>query len=407
MHKIKRNVENSISYLMNKFPVVALLGARQVGKSILLKKIMVNKGNIFDLEREADFNRVNMDPELIFRENSTPLAFDEAQLCPKLFNAIRVEVDKNRKNGMILISGSSSLHLLKNITETLAGRCAVVEIHPFCWNEEFEVPQSEFFGALENPEKLKKLKPTLDHKKILECCLYGGYPDPFLNRGDKIYYDKWMEDYYRFYVEKDIRTLFPNLNFDAFRRFIKMLSFSTGEILNFSNFAKSLDISQPTVKNYLEILEGTFLWRKLPSYEKNLKKRIIKMPKGHLRDSGLINYLLNIHDVDSLKSHPQFGNIWETSIIEQILRGLSNNLIKHNFSYYRTSNHVEVDLVLEGRFKTIPVEIKSGFSVNPKDLKPLDNFIRENNCDFGILVNNGDEVVKLTEKIYQVPAIFL
>ena len=131
------------------------------------------------------------------------------------------------------------------------------------------------------------------------------------------------------------------------------------------------------------------------------------MPKGHLRDTGLINYFLRIRSVDDLKSHPQFGRIWETFVIEQLIRCFNNQLENIDFSYYRTQNQAEVDLILEGNFGIVPIEIKSGSFTEKKQLKSLITFVEENNCPFGLVINNGDEVFKISEKIYQLPATYL
>ncbi|MCU7836930.1 MAG: DUF4143 domain-containing protein [gamma proteobacterium symbiont of Taylorina sp.] len=233
------------------------------------------------------------------------------------------------------------------------------------------------------------------------------YPELYLTRESQLFVEQWRESYIQTYIERDIRVLFPNLNFNTFKRFVKMSCFASGEIINYANFSRSLDISQPTIKNYFDILAGTFIWRNLPSYEKNLKKRVIKMPKGYFKDTGLVNHFLKINTIDDLKSHPQYGHIWEAFIIEQIIRRFKENLVRCDFFHYRTSNHSEIDLILEGNFGIIPIEIKTSSSTPKKQLRTMENFINENNCAYGIVVNSGNEIFKLSEKIIQIPAIYL
>lgn len=407
MSYLKRDLSRTIQYLLANFPVVAVLGARQVGKSTLLRNTLPEAA-YFDLEREADFQRVSDDPALLLQEVTLPVIFDEAQLSPALFRALRVAVDERRElSGQFLLSGSSSPHLLKQISETLAGRIAIVELDPLSWHEVLERPANDLLLALESPEKLPELQATKNKQELLDLCLEGGYPEPVLKSGDKRFYRLWMENYLKTYVERDVRALFPQLNLEAYKRFIQMLAFSSGEIINAANFARSLDVSQPTIKSYLEIVEGTFLWRRLSSYQKNVNKRIVKMPKGHIRDTGLINYFLRIQNVNDMKSHPQFGSIWETFIIEQVLRHFKNNAERVEYFYYRTHNQAEIDLILETDFGLIPIEIKAG-SVTPKrQITTLENFVKEHNCRYGLVINNGDEVYRLSESIYQLPAIFL
>lgn len=402
-----RDLSKTVQYLLSHFPVVAVLGARQVGKSTLLHHTLPDAA-FFDLERDADYQRVNDDPALLLQEIKRPAIFDEAQLSPALFRALRVAVDENREqSGQFLLSGSSSPHLLKQISETLAGRIAIVELDPLSWHEVLERPANDVLAALESPAKLMTLKPSTTKQELLSLCLKGGYPEPVLKGDDKRFSRLWMENYLKTYVERDIRALFPQLNLDAYKRFIQMLAFSSGDMINAANFARSLDVSQPTVKHYLDIVEGTFLWRRLPSYQKNVSKRIIKMPKGHIRDTGLINYFLRIQNENDMKAHPQFGNIWEIFVIEQVLRHFQNNAERVAYFYYRTQNQAEVDLILETDFGLIPIEIKAGSVTPKKQTIALETFIKEHNCPYGLVINNGDEVYKLSESIYQLPASFL
>jgi predicted AAA+ superfamily ATPase len=406
MSGLRRNITESINYLLNNFPCVVILGARQVGKSTLLKQILPN-ASFFDLERDADFQRINNDPELLLQETNRPTIFDEAQISASLFKALRVEIDKNRDQaGQFLLSGSSSPQLLKHISETLAGRVAIVELDPFQWQEGLKKNYPDLITALSETD-FKSLQPNFNKRELLELCLYGGYPEPFLKRHDSKFFRLWMENYIKTYIERDIRALFPNLQLDVYKRFVQMLAYASGEIINNSNFARSLDVSQPTIKNYLDIIEGTFLWRKIPSYQKNLTKRIIKMPKGYLRDTGLINYFLRIQTVNDLKSHPQFGRIWEIFISEQLIRHFKNNIENIEYFYYRTHNQTEIDLIIETQIGLIPIEIKSGLSSSKRQIQTLQRFIDEQHCPFGLLINNGDEIFKLSKNIYQLPAIYL
>lgn len=405
---LEREAEQAINKLMESFPCIALLGARQVGKSTLLKKI-ATKAKFFDLEKRENLERIQNDPDFFFKTyNSEQIVIDEAQLCPELFPALRVAIDENRdRYGKFIISGSSSPKLIKNISESLAGRVAIFEVPTFTWNEALEKPRSKFYQYLFEPESFKTLAKNYENNNLYELALYGLYPEPYLKKENLVAYDNWIESYLDTYIERDIRSLFPELKLDAYRRFIKMLAFSSGELINASNFARSLDLSQPSIKRYMEIVEGTFLWRKLLCYTKNSSKRLVKTPKGHLRDTIINNYLLNINSEDDLLSHPQFGRIWESFVIEQIIKNLDLELLKHQEYFYRTHHQAEIDLILEGRFGLIPIEIKSGTFCRKEQLRSLTNFIEEQNCKFGILINNGEEVLKLSEKIYQVPANYI
>ena len=407
MAAIIRAINHKIKALLKSFPCVVLIGARQVGKTTLLKQVLP-AANYYDLEKESDRTLVSADLEYFLKSTPKPLIIDEAQLEPKLFNALRVSIDENRSSkGSFLLSGSSSPHLLKNISESLAGRVAIVEIPNLDWEEAFNLKEADFVKNIFKLEKLEKLKSELSSENLLELCLKGTYPEPFLERKNKFVYQTWYENYIKTYLERDIRALFPTLKLDAYRRFISMLAFSSGEILNNAKLASALDVSEPTIKNYLEIAEGTFLWRRLNPYFSNKKKSLIKSAKSYLRDTGLINYFLKIETKDQLLSHPNFGYIWEGFVLEQILKTMPRHYTNFDAYYYRTKNYLEVDLILEAAEGIVPIEIKSGSVIDIKRLNHLKSFIEEYNCKYGILINNADRLTMVSEKIIQIPARFL
>ena len=149
------------------------------------------------------------------------------------------------------------------------------------------------------------------------------------------------------------------------------------------------------------------MWRTLHSYETSHSKSVVKMSRGHIRDTGLICYLLNINSIDDLKSHPKYGHIWESFVIEQILKGLQDHLVTHRFHYYRTRSKAEIDLVLDSRFGTIPIEIKASYSTPKNQLRTLEDFVARNECPYGVLINNGDDIYMLSKNIVQIPANYL
>ena len=408
MKDILREHTKTVNHLLSLFPCVAVLGARQIGKTTLLKQVFPTN-HIYDLEKSSDFELISDDPLFFLHNHSQPIIIDEAQLCSELFKALRVKIDDNRnKPGQFLISGSSSPELIKNISESLAGRIAAIELGGLLWSEALQKKISLIYQLIEKKEchKFFDLKKNYTIDELYGLCLYGGYPEPYLKRNKNKFSEIWVENYLQTYINRDIRRLFPGLNTINYSRFIKMTSFSSGESINISNFSRSLDVSQPTARQYFEIAHGTFIWRILPSFHKSGKKRLIKMPKGYIRDSGLTASFQNIKDVEMLKSYPRFGLIWEVFVIEQIIKSLGALLIKANPYYYRTADHSEVDLVLEGKFGLLPIEIKTGFYQGKKQIQGLINFINDYNCPYGILINNADKIDRISEKIYQIPATY-
>ena len=406
MPHVNRSVFATLGRLLDQFPCVALIGARQVGKSTLIRKLLPTAA-FFDLEDSVHFDMISQNPKLFLEDHDGPLIIDEAQLCPSLFNALRVQIDRNRsQNGQYLISGSSSPELLQNISESLAGRVATLELGTFQINEFMDQPTSPIYRHLydQNMTKLLNVPLQTNRSNLYEKCLSGGYPDVVLNRATQHYTTTWFKNYIQTYVNRDIRRLFPTLKLEEFKRFTEMLAASSGQLINYSNFSRSLSISQPTARSYFDISEGTFIWRSLPAYESNLHRRTMKMPKGFLRDTGLITYLLHIYSVDQLLSHPNFGFIWESMISEQILNALSSLSIDFKAFHYRSRSQAEIDLILTGEFGCIPIEIKSGASLKSHQLFAIKSFIKAEKAPFGIVIYLGEKAYRIEENLIAIPA---
>lgn len=240
------------------------------------------------------------------------------------------------------------------------------------------------------------------NSEIMHFFMYGGYPEPVLQ--DHTFFKFWMEDYKNTYINRDIARLYHKINRIAFRKFIDMLSQLSGTILNKSDVARSIEVSEGTVREYLSILAGTYIWRNLPSYEANVIKSVIKMPKGFIADIGLENYLLRISDQENLMLHPQLGRLFESFVIEEIIKGLQATPITNwQYYYYRTRDGAEIDLILRGEFGVIPIEVKYGSTVQIRKLQTLEKFVTEHNCPFGILINNSEQVEWIRPSIVQIP----
>lgn len=402
----QRNILPYLLELLEQFPIIAILGARQTGKTTLAKQAGTN-WLYMDLERESHYERLLADPEFFFQQNPERVIFDEAQLLPKLFTTLRSIIDENRtQKGRFIITGSSSPALLKNISESLAGRIAILELNTLKANEYFHQPLSEFYQIFHsklNKKNVTILKPQLSSKQIQQFWFKGGYPEPIAH--DDEFYREWMSDYQATYINRDLANLFPKLDKVAYRRFISMLAKLSSKIINKSDIARSVAVSQPTISDYLDIAAGTFIWRKLPSFDLNINKTIVKMPRGHIRDSGFLHYLLHIADLPSLQDDPIAGFSFEAFVIEELLKGLQDARLRNVDSYYfRTRDGAEIDLILQSQFGILPIEIKYGVHTPRKQLISLTNFIKDNKLKFGIVINQANEMLWLTEHILQVPA---
>lgn len=389
---MRRAYESLLSEYLESFPCVALIGPRQCGKTTLLRSLG-DDWRLFDLERQSDFQLAARDPDLFLRLNPRKVALDEAQLLPSLFPALRVAVDEARgEAGRFVITGSSSPALLKAISESLAGRIGVIEMAPLSFAEtrgDFGFPfATAITERTTTPcDIVASLTSRGDVVDAHHYWFQGGYPEPWLKSSAR-FRKIWMEQYFQSYLFRDVSRLFPNLSMERFRLFVQALGSFSGTIMNYAQIAETLGISQPTARDYVEIAHGTFLWRRLPAFDKNAMRRVARHPKGYLRDCGIFHHLLQIPDLDSLLAHPAMGRSWEGMVIEEILRAMSCKGYPCEAYHYRTAGGHEIDLLLEGDFGLIPIEIKHAQTVGHQSLQGLRIFVEERKCRFGVVVNN-------------------
>jgi predicted AAA+ superfamily ATPase len=409
----KRFIARKINRLLEMFPVVTLIGPRQCGKSTLVQQLHPD-WKYYDLENPNDYQLITDDPVSFFSIHRGQVIIDEAQQYPDLFKVLRGVIDSDRSTkGRFLLTGSSSPNIVKGITESLAGRNATVEMAPFKQGEYYEQPLSAVYEMLldvsTQPDDILQLNTSLRLEESMNVWFKGGFPEPLIE-SEKIegFYKHWMENYITDYVGRDIRGLFPRLNIHHFRRFLSLLAQYSGHQLNMSSIARSLGVSVPTVKDYLDIIHQTFLWRNLEPYDRNPLKKVQKSNKGFFRDQGLLHYFLKINDLDQLLVHPVAGFSFESFVTEEIIRGLQATMATQlSFSYYRTIDKSEVDFVVESSSAVVPFEVKLNSVINRKSLRGLEIFIKDLGCAYGVVINRGKRVELLTDKIVQIPVQYI
>ncbi len=408
----KRILQDKIVKLLTMFPVVAIVGPRQCGKSTFVKNLRPD-WKYYDLESPDDYQLISSDPVAFFALNDSHVIIDEAQQYPAIFKTLRGVVDADRKKkGRFIITGSSSPTIVKGITESLAGRIATVEMGPFKQCEYYEEGLPDFYSKFAGAggiNDLLQLQPRLGLEQSMRLWVKGGFPEPLIeSERSEDFYRQWMENYIADYVGRDIRNLFPRLNMHHFRRFLTLLAQFSGHQLNMSIMSRALEISVPTIKDYLDIIHQTFLWRNLNAYDKNPVKKVQKSKKGFFRDQGMLHYLLKITDLDRLLIHPVAGFSFESFVIEEIIRGFQATMATQmEFTYYRTVDKSEIDLIVEGNFGVVPVEIKLDSVVRPQSLRALRNFIADLEVNYGVLINRGKRIERLTERIIQIPVNYI
>jgi uncharacterized protein len=373
---IPRKLVDTLEAKIKQMPVVAILGPRQCGKSTLAEIFLENKKNIIklDLERPADLRKLD-DPETFFNLNQKALiCIDEIQRKPDLFPVIRYISDKNRRPGQFLILGSASKSLIRQSSETLAGRISYLELTPFLWSE------------IHNETEISSY-----HSR-------GGYPRSTLFESDRESFE-WRLDFIKDFIERDIRFFIPRISPEILSRLLQMICHSHGQLLNINTFASSLGIDNKTVRKYLDLLEGAFIIRLLKPFHGNLKKRLIKSPKIYIRDTGLLHAVLRIFDWNTLAGHPVYGNSWESLCMENIIGHIKREI---SCSFYRTSNGAEIDLLLDNGKSKMAVEFKASSSPKPEQgfwlslktleinrawvIAPLDSYYKQKDVSFSPLL---------------------
>ncbi|MBN1552611.1 ATP-binding protein [bacterium] len=407
-----RFLARKIDRLLELFPAVAIIGVRQCGKSTLVREIRPD-WNYYDLERSDHYQLITTDPLGFFSRNTNRTIIDEAQQYPELFRVLRGVIDQDRKTaGRFILTGSSSPEIVRGLSETLAGRIATVELWPFKAAEYFDLPLSPVYDRIireSEAEHLLDLESRMTVNQVYDQWFLGGYPEPRIRDRDQSgFYPLWMDAYFSDYIRRDIQRLFPGIHTHGYRLFIQSLVQRSGTMINCSEIARALGVSSVTVREYLEIIHGTFVWRNLRSFEKNPFKKVQKMPRGFFRDSGLLHHHLKVRTLDDLLVHPAAGYSFESFVTEEIIRGFQCLMETGiDFHFYRTKDKSEIDLIVDMPSGAIPIEIKQGFTIDHRSLTALKIFIRDTDARFGILVNNSDRIELLDDRILKLPARFL
>ena len=348
---VERIITQRVKRKLQSTPAVAILGPRQSGKSTLAKVLIATiKDSIYlDIERPSDMNKLR-DPEAFLSLHKEKLiCIDEIQRMPELFPILRSLIDENIRNGQFLLLGSASPDLIRQSSESLAGRISYMELTQFLY--------PEVVGG----EMLEDLRTLW---------LRGGFPRSYLADSNMESFE-WRLDFIKTFLERDI----PNLGFRipsrSLERFWQMSAHVHGQLVNSSKLGESLGVTHHTVKSYIDIMEQTFIFRVLSPYAINLKKRLVKSPKIFIRDAGLLHALLGIETQNDLMGHPVYGASWEGFVIENVL----SLLMKWRAAFYRTASGSEIDLILEKGNRRIAVECKA--SSSPSPAKGFWNAIRD------------------------------
>ncbi len=379
---IQRSIEKSIIQSMSSAPVVAILGPRQCGKSTLVKNMFPESANTvyLDLERPSDLSKLEDAEWYLSMQKGKLICIDEIQRKPELFPLIRFLADQWSVNGVFLVLGSASRDMLKQSSESLAGRIHYKKLTPFLLEE------------IEN-------KYTL-----YDYFAKGGFPRSILAEDEKLSF-QWRQDFISTFLERDLLQ-WKGFTPATMRRLWQMLAHNNGKTADYSTFAKSLNVSSVTVKNYIDLLESTFMVEVVAPYISNMGKRLVKAPKVYISDSGITAALLGLYNFDALSAHPSFGTIWE-QIVMSNLKGV---FPEAEFYFYRTANGAEIDFVMKIYDSVFAIECKSGLSPTLskgnynaiEDISPTHTFVVLP-IEKGWPMKQGIDAVSLTEVKEKLP----
>ena len=369
MEYIKRSVEELVEKCDKNFKCILVTGARQTGKSTMLKKLFRDKKYVsFDdpfIEAQA-----KDEPETFMALNAPPVVFDEAQRATELFRYIKIKCDEEEGKGLFCLSGSQPFELMKNASESLSGRVGIIELGGLSLREIAQDPFNKpFLPTMEYV--LERGKTAKDPKNIWEIIHRGSYPEL---QDKSVDWGTFYASYVKTYLERDVRSLSVVQNLDAFRKFMVAVAARTGQLLNYSNIADEIGKDQTTVKNWISILESSGIIYLLEPYAASALKRAIKTPKLYFRDTGLAAYLTRWLTPETLAVGAMSGAFFETFVVAEILKSYSNCGVDYRYcvSYYRGKDKLskngsnaesEIDLIVEENGTLYPVEIKSGAKV--------------------------------------------
>ena len=403
---VKRSITSTLLSALGDSPVVLLSGARQVGKSTLVKWISENEhpARYLTLDDAAVLSAIHLDPAGFLSGYDKPLIIDEVQRAPELFRAIKQDVDKKRKAGQYLLTGSANVLLLPKISESLAGRMETLSLHPFSQSE-LEETEGSLIDAAFAPRPFSFSRKSVTQADPLQRILKGGFPEaqqrPALERRNA-----WFGSYVTTILQRDVRDLANIEGLTTLPDLLSLLATRSGSLLNFAELSNSSNIPQTTLKRYLVLLETTFLVQQVRPWSGNLSKRLIKTPKIYLTDTGLMTYLVGADESRLTTDGSLFGKILETFVLNELVKLNTWSKAKARIYHYRTHLGKEIDFLLERNDGSIvAIEVKSSSSVDSTSFAAMTSLSHELKKKFvrGIVFYAGKELIPFGHNLLGLP----
>jgi len=407
MKYYRRSIEQVINEYKEQFPILLLTGPRQVGKSTLFKELFQSKYKYFSLDDPILKEQIINDPRLFLKNNPEKLIIDEIQYAPSIFPYLKMKVDENREDGMYLMTGSQAFVLMKNVSETLAGRVGILELQGISLREQFNIEFNKPF--IPNEEYISEREKNIKEYTNLWQRIHRGYM-PELVFNDKKKWEFFYSSYVQTYIERDVRDLINISDESKFLKFMISLASRSGELLNYGAVANEVGVSNETVKRWVSVLRTSRIIYLMEPYFNNHLKRVIKTPKIYFMDVGLLAYLTKWPTPETLANGAKAGNIFETFVVSEIIKSYLNvGIINPPIYFYRDKDKKEIDLIIEEAEKIYPIEIKMSASPDKemaKNFSVLKGKI-DKEIGTGIIICQYDNKVYLSEDILVLPIEYI
>lgn len=392
MNYIERTIEPVVKRAAREFPVVVLTGPRQAGKTTLLKHIFDKSHTYVSLEIPDVRAAATDDPRGFLEMYSPPAVFDEVQHTPDLLPYIKERVDADREQaGQYILTGSQNILLSQGVTETLAGRAAILRLLPLSYREQTGSPQYPL------PWEKGKAggRERISFNKLWDSFLQGGYPELAASRNRDV--SLWHASYVQTYLERDVRSLRQIGDLSQFQTFLRALAARSARLLNLSELARDVGVAVNTAKSWLSVLEATYQIIILRPYFANIGKRLVKSTKIYLADTGTLCYLVGLKDPEHAASGPMGGAIMETTVVNEIHRALTHKGIAPQVYFWRTSAGTEVDIIVDTGTELVPVEVKSSATPNRSMARSIETFCKDfkKQASKGYVIHPGDTKLPL------------
>jgi len=374
---IKREAKKELLTLANQFKAIAITGPRQSGKTTLARSTFPKKPYV-SLEN-PDMRRFALDDPRGFIANYPYGAvIDEVQRAPELFSYLQQVLDEDNVRGKYILTGSNNFLLQENISQSLAGRIAYLNLLPFSY--------SELPG-----------KSTINIKELI----FKGFYPPIYDQPVKP--NSWYSNYIRTYIERDVRQIKNITDLNAFERFLRLCAGRTGQLLNMNSIAVETGVDNKTIASWIGVLESSFIIFRLHPHHRNFNKRLVKMPKIYFYDTGLVCALLGIHDHSQLDYHHLYGNLFENFVVSEILKSRFNKALPSDLFFWRDNIGHEIDIIVENGDELIPVEVKSGSTITDDFFKGIKYFEKVSGFSSGTVIYGGSERQARSNNIKIIP----